>query len=199
MNLVPLERLQIDRKYAPGWSIEQCRLRRAFLVRITDDTVWVAAVEPHDQSISSGLRRGQTSTSHRSAVRLQAKHSNCSRPDSNRELTLMRLGRYLFYLVQRVPLSRADAAGAQMGAVGGKRKVSISRPTPTLGTTQPNTPIARDFVTPDLSPTAQASGRCRCRRRSPHLGGQTTGSPRRSGQRVKRCAALSAGSRSLCA
>lgn len=51
MRLLSLDQLRIDARYAPGWSLAQCRQRGAFLVKLDDDTVWVAAIDPKDQSI----------------------------------------------------------------------------------------------------------------------------------------------------
>jgi hypothetical protein len=43
--------LEIDRRVAPGWSRGECVARRAFLVRVNEDTAWVAAMNPLDITV----------------------------------------------------------------------------------------------------------------------------------------------------
>jgi len=50
-----LSDLRIDLKFAPGWSLWQCKLRKAFLVRFDEENAWVAAVNPHDVSITADM------------------------------------------------------------------------------------------------------------------------------------------------
>lgn len=42
------EELEVNRLVAPGWARDICIERKAFLVRVDDDTAWIAAVHPED-------------------------------------------------------------------------------------------------------------------------------------------------------
>jgi hypothetical protein len=56
MKLLSLAELEIDRKYAPGWSLRECMRRKAFLVKLDADVAWVAAVRPKDVSVLRDMR-----------------------------------------------------------------------------------------------------------------------------------------------
>jgi hypothetical protein len=46
----------VDFTYAPGWSFQQCRRRRAFLMRVDESTVWIAAVDELNIAVVDDLR-----------------------------------------------------------------------------------------------------------------------------------------------